>query len=117
MKKILGVAVIVAALSLSNTAQAQDTTSHRSTVGKVSHGIKKGAKKAWKGTRKGAKTVGNKTAELATTGKAKITDNKSNEWVGPQGQAIFVDDGTKYYWINKKGGRVFVSKDELKPKQ
>jgi hypothetical protein len=57
----------------------------------VGHGVKKGSKKAWKGTKKGAKAVGNETAELATKGKAKVTDKKSDEWQGPEGQTIYVD--------------------------
>ena len=73
-------------------------------------------KKAAKGVKTGAKAVGNKTAELATKGKAKVTDKESAEWVGPEGQKIYVDDGSKYYWINEKGGRVFVTKDQLKAK-
>jgi hypothetical protein len=117
MKNIFGVVILCAAMSVASVANAQDTTEHRSTVGKVGHGIKKGAKKAWKGTKKGAKAVGNETAELSTKGKAKLTDKKSDEWVGPEGQAIYVDDGSKYYWINEKGGRVWVSREQLKPKQ
>lgn len=116
MKKVAALFSLVVALSLS--VAAQDTVQHeRSTAGKVGHGIKKGARKAWKGTKKGAKAVGNETAELATKGRARLTDKKSDEWVGPNGQTIYVDDGSKYYWINEKGGRVFVSQAELKPKQ
>ncbi len=80
-------------------------------------GIKKGTKKGWKGTKKGAKAVGNETAETATKAKAKVTDKKSEEWVGPKGQTIYVDDGNKYYWINEKGAREFVRKEQLKAKQ
>jgi len=108
--------VLLAFLVLSTPSQAQEDTSHKSTASKVKNGAEKGAKKAWKGTKKGAKTVGNETAELATKGKARATDVKSTEWVGPNGQAIYVDDGSKYYWVNEKGGREFVSKSQLKPK-
>lgn len=110
MKKILGMAVVFAFLGFANPASAQ------STVKKVGNSIGTGAKKAGKGIKKGAKKAGNKTAELATKGKAKLTDKKSDEWVGPNGQTIYVDDGSKYYWINDKGGRVFVTQDQLKPK-
>lgn len=110
MKKILGMAVLFAFLGFATPASAQ------STVKKVGHSIGKGAKKAGKGVKKGAKAVGNETAEVATKGKAKLTDKKSDEWVGPAGQTIYVDDGSKYYWINEKGGRVFVTKEQLRPK-
>lgn len=117
MKKYISFMLLAAALATGTAVSAQDdTTEKKGVVKKVGHGVKKGAKAAWKGTKKGAKVVGNETAELATKGKAKVTDKKSDEWVGPNGEAIYVDDGSKYYWINEKGGRVFISKEQLKPK-
>jgi hypothetical protein len=116
MKKIFATGVLLAFLGLTTPSQAQEDTS-KSTASKVKSSVKKGTKKAWKGTKKGAKAVGNETAELATKAKAKATDKKSAEWVGPNGQDIYVDDGSKYYWINEKGGRVFVSREQLKSKQ
>ena len=107
MKKIL-VITAIAFLGLSAPSWAQ------SKVDKAEQGVKKGAKKAWHGTKKGAKKVGDETAELATTGKAKLTDKKSDQWVGPQGQTIYVDDGNKYYWINGRGKRIYVSESALK---
>ncbi|MDB5208919.1 MAG: hypothetical protein JWR72_3994 [Flavisolibacter sp.] len=115
MKKIFGIAALAALMGIASPSNAQDTT--RSTIGKVGHGIKKGSKKAWKGTKKGAKAVGNETAELATKGKGEITDKTSDQWVGSNGQKIYVDDGNKYYWVSEKGKRVFVTEKEMKPKQ
>ena len=115
MKKIFGIAVLAAFIGIASPSNAQDTT--KSTIGKVGHGIKKGTKKAWKGTKKGAKAVGNETAELATKGKGEITDKTSNEWVGSNGQKIYVDDGNKYYWVSEKGKKIFVTEKEMKPKQ
>lgn len=116
MKKVFAIAFVAGLLSVASPASAQEDTT-KGTVQKAASGVKKGAKKAWKGTKKGAKKVGNETAELASKGKAKATDKKSAEWVGPDGQDIYVDDGSKYYWINEKGARVFVSKEQLKEKQ
>ena len=110
MKKIFAI-VSIAFLGLSAPSFAQSKTD------KAAHGVKKGATKAWEGTKKGAKKVGNETAELATTGKAKVTDKKSTQWVGPQGQTIYVDDGSKYYWINGNGKRIYVSQAALKARQ
>lgn len=117
MKKMVVMGVTALFLAIGEPAIAQEETTKKSTPAKVTSGVKKGAKKAWKGTKKGAKKVGNETAELATKGKAKVTDKKSDEWVGPNGQDIYVDDGSKYYWINEKGGREFVTREQLKPKQ
>ena len=109
MKKILVIAVI-ALLGISAPSFAQNKEE------KSESGVKKGAKKAWKGTKKGAKTVGNKTAEVASKGKASVTDKKSEQWVGPEGQTIYVDDNSKYYWVNGKGKRIYVSQAALKAK-
>ena len=103
MKKIFGIAVI-ALLGLSAPAFAQSKA-------------EKGAKEAWKGTKKGAKTAGNKTAEVASKGKAKATDRKSDVWIGPKGQTIYISDDNRYYWINGKGKRIYVSEAALKAKQ
>jgi hypothetical protein len=117
MKKIIAMTVLAAFLGFALPSYAQqDTGKHESTVKKAEHDVSKGAQKTAKGVKKGAKKAGNETAELATKGKATVTDKKSNEWVGPQGQTIYVDDGNKYYWVSEKGKRMWVSKEELKPK-
>jgi len=107
MKKFLGI-TIIALLGLSAPSFAQ------STAQKAKNGVETGAKKAWHGTKKGAKAVGNKTAEVTKKGVARVTDKKSDEWVGPQGQTIYIDDGGKYYWINGKGKKIYVSESALK---
>ena len=107
MKKILGIAII-ALLGLSAPSFAQ------SKVDKAANGVKKGAHKAWQGTKKGAKTVGNKTAEVTEKGVARVTDKKSDQWVGPSGQTIYIDDLAKYYWVSGKGKKMFVSESALK---
>ncbi len=61
--------------------------------------------------------IPNVTAEMATKAKAKTTDKNSGKWVGPDGQTIYVDDASKYYWINEKGGREFVTRSQLRAKQ
>lgn len=107
MKKIWGFAII-ALLGLSAPALAQ------SKVDKAAHGVKKGADKAWQGTKKGAKTVGHKTAEVTKKGVARVTDKKSDQWTGPEGQTIYIDDLGKYYWINGTGKKIYVSESALK---
>ena len=114
MKRVFAIAAVLAFLSIGTSSFAQDTTSN--VIQKAGHGIKKGAKKVWKGTKKGASAVGNKTAELATEAKAKVTDKEYEGYQAPNGRKVYVDDGDKYYWINKKGGREWITKDELKKK-
>lgn len=109
MKKLFGIAVI-ALLGMSAPSFAQ------SKVEKAEEGAKKGATKAWKGTKKGATKAGNKTAEVASKGKATVTDKKSEQWIGPEGQTIYIDNDKKYYWINGKGKKIYVSEAALKAK-
>ena len=61
-----------------------------------------------------ATEAGNKTAELASKGAAKVTDKTYKDKVGPNGQTIYIDEHSKYYWIDKKGHRHFVRKSELR---
>ena len=101
MKKLFGIA-FVALLGLSAPAYAQDNKAE------------KGAKKAWKGTKKGAKKAGHKTAELASKGKAGVTDKKSDVWIGPEGQTIYISGDNRYYWVNGRGKRIWVNEDALR---
>ena len=114
MKKFFGLTLIaLLALTAPSLAQSNDDNVAK----KAWKGTKKGAKKAWKGTRKGAKAVGNKTAEVASKGAAHVADKKSDNWIGPEGQTIYVDDVNKFYWVNKKGNHIYVTEAELKRKE
>ncbi len=101
MKKIVSIAVI-ALLGLSAPALAQDSK------------VETGAKKAWKGTRKVGKKVGNKTAEVASKGASRVADKKSDEWIGPEGQTIYIDEVDRFYWVNGRGKKIYVSESALK---
>ena len=96
MKNVFGLA-IVALLGMSVPAFAQSKTD-----------------KATQGVKKGAKTAGNKAAEVTKKGVAKVSDKKSDVWVGPEGQTIYIDDVGKYYWINGKGKKIYVSESALR---
>lgn len=100
MKKVFGLALI-AVLGISAPSFAQSK-------------VEKGTKKAWKGTKKAGKAVGHKTAEVSSKGAARVTDKKSDEWTGPQGQTIYVDDVNRFYWVNGRGKRIYVSESALK---
>ena len=110
MKKIISGFVIVVALGVVSPSFAQ------SKADKAGQEVKKGVNKGAKSVKKTAKKVGDETAEHASTAKAKVTDKKSSEWVGPDGQDIYVNDGTKFYWIDNKGKRIFITRDQLKTK-
>ena len=107
MKKVFGIAVVVL-LGFSAPSFAQSKTD------KAAHGVKKGANKAWAGTKKGAREIGDNTAEATKKGIARVSDKKSDAWVGPEGQTIYIDDLGKYYWINGNGKKIYVSESALK---
>src|SRR5687768_15725132 len=99
MKKLIGISILAMVLGFSS-ANAQDTAK------KVTTKVKEGAVKA-----------GNKTAELASKGKNAITDKVYKDKEGPNGETIYIDKHSKYYWIDKKGHKVPISKSELRNKQ
>jgi hypothetical protein len=64
-----------------------------------------------------AKKVGNKTAELASKGKSAVVDEVYKDKIGPDGQSpIYIDHSSKYYYVDKKGKKVYVPKSSLKDK-
>ena len=98
MKKIVGISIL-ALLTGFSSASAQST-----------------AKKVENSVTTGAKKVGNKTAELSSKGKSKTIDKTYKDKVGPNGETIYIDKHSKYYWVDKKGHKIYVTKDELSDK-
>jgi 5-formaminoimidazole-4-carboxamide-1-beta-D-ribofuranosyl 5'-monophosphate synthetase len=107
MKKLTGFICFALMLGISSVARAQDADDS-----KVKHEVKHGAHEV----KKGAKKAGNKTAEVASKGKAKVTDQVYKDKVGPNGETIYMDNHSKYYWVDKKGHRHYVTEPELKAK-
>jgi len=106
MKKIILATLLLGGLGICSPALAQTDNDKDGKVKKAGKSIKKGIKKA-----------GHKTAELASKGKAKVTDKKLEDRVGPNGETIYVDDGSKYYWVDKRGARHFVEESQLRRKE
>lgn len=100
MKKIFSLAAFLMGTALTLPATAQDGT-----IKEVGKDIKKGAQK-----------VGDKTAEIASKGKARVTDEEHKDKVGPNGENIFIDNHSRYYWIDKQGHRHYVIEAQLKAK-
>ena len=99
MKKFIGISIMALLVAFSS-ANAQDT-----------------AKTVTTKVKEGAVKVGNKTAELASKGKNAITDKIYKDKEGPNGETIYINKHSKYYWIDKKGHKVPISKNELRSKQ
>lgn len=106
MKKGWIVAVIIMAVLSASDADAQDTTT-------LGQDLKQVARKTGKAIKKGAKIAGDKTAELASKGKAAMVDKIYEGKEGPDGETIYINKDLKYYWIDKKGHHVFITEEEL----
>jgi len=98
MKNVIKVALLAAGLFVAADTQAQVV------------------KKTGKAISKTATKVGNKTAEVASKGASAVADQKYDKKVGPQGQTIYIDKNSAYYYVNKKGRHVYVREADLKVK-
>ena len=94
MKNVLKVALVAAGIF--SFAQGYAQTHKDSTLG---HKIDKTAK-----------DVGHTTAHVAASGDAAIVDKKYEGKCGPQGQTIYINEHSNYYYVDKKGKRVVFEK-------
>lgn len=108
MKKLFSTAMFAAAMFAASTTIAQ---THKDTS--VAKKVGMTAEKGWKATKKTASKVGNKTAHIASSGAAAVTDKKFDSKVGPQGQTIYIDKNSYYYYVNSKGRHVYVKESAL----
>ncbi|WP_276131640.1 hypothetical protein [Polluticoccus soli] len=92
MKKIIWLPAVALFLSLSYYAPAQE----------VKQKVKKGAK-----------AVGNNTAEAASKATSRVKDQKLKDKVAPNGEDVYVNGHGKYYWVNKKGGKRYINENQL----
>lgn len=108
MKKLFSTAIFTAAMFAASATFAQ---THKDTSIAKKVGIT--ATKGWKATKKTASKVGNKTAEIASKGAAGISDKKYGSKVGPNGQTIYIDKNSYYYYVNSKGRHIYVKESAL----
>jgi hypothetical protein len=94
----------------SSNLQAQDTTT-------VGEDLKNAGRKTGRAVGKGARKVGNKTAEIASKGKSEVVDQAYAGKEGPNGERIFIDRRSKYYYVDDKGHKKYVKLRKLRDKQ
>jgi len=58
--------------------------------------------------------VEHKTSELASKGKAAVVDKKYDGYYGPTGESVYIDKHARYYYVNKRGHHVYVTKMHLR---
>lgn len=106
MKKIFA-GLIALTFCLAN-AQAQDST--------LGQKIKRDTKKTGHAIGKEAKKVGKKTSEIAAKGAAKVVDKTYKGKAGPNGETVYINKDSRYYYVDKKGHRKYVTESELTDK-
>ena len=79
----------------------------------VGHATSSAAKDVGHATSSAAKDVGHKTSEIASKGASAVVDKKYDGKAGPNGETIYIDKNSYYYYVNKKGRHVYVPKAEL----
>jgi hypothetical protein len=63
-----------------------------------------------------AEKTGDAISETAGKAAAEIDDARHDTKVGPDGQTIYISDDSRYYYVNEKGKRVYVTELQLKDK-
>lgn len=66
--------------------------------------------------KKAAKKVGNKTAEIAVKGASTIVDKTYKGKAGPNEETIYIDNKSRYYYVDAKGAKVYLTKSKLRNK-
>ncbi len=107
--KMFLMCVAVAGFLLVTSANAQDST--------LGQKIKKTAKVTGHAVSKSARAVGNKTAEIASKGAAKVVDKTYKGKEGPHGETIYINEDSKYYYVDKSGHRHYIAEAMLRTKK
>lgn len=101
-----GLAAMAMIASATFTASAQEK---KTEAGKV-------IQKTGKAVEKGAKSVGNKTAEVAVKGGAKVADQTFKGKIAPDGSNVYIDGKKNTYYINSKGAKVYLKASQIRNK-
>jgi hypothetical protein len=119
MKNTFKIALLSAGIFAASQSFAQE---HHEPVTKkvghaaedVGHATAVAAKDVGHTTAKGAKAVGKKTSELASKGAAAVTDKRYEGHWAPTGELIYVDENGKYFYVDKKGHRQFITRAHMR---
>ncbi len=131
MKNTVKIALLAAGLMIAGEGYAQtkkDTTIGQKidkTASKVGNATSKAAKKVGnatssaakdvgKATSTAAKDVGNKTSELASKGAAAVANKRYEGHWALTGELVYIDEYDRYFYVDKKGKRVFITKAEMR---
>ena|ERR1700761_275637 len=63
-----------------------------------------------------ATKVGHKTSELAVKGAVAVTDKRYDNHWAPTGENVYIDKYSRYFYVDKRGHRMYLKKSELRTK-
>ena len=108
MKKVIGAALFAVALFVASQvhAQSKDTASFKTKVHRTTKQVSDAATK-----------IGHKTSELAVKGASAVVDKQYKEKCGPNGETVYINSHSQYYYVDKKGHKVYLKESELKDKK
>lgn len=111
MKKryVMGLIAVAAFGLFSLNANAQEKKEKKTEVGKA-------IQKTGEAVEKGATAVGNKTAEVAVKGSAKVADQTYKGKMAPDGSNVYIDGKNRKYYVNKKGAKVYLKASQIRNK-
>lgn len=98
---------IICSISSISYAQEKKQEKEKTEVGKA-------LQKTGNAIEKGAQAVGDKTAEVAVKGTAKISDKVWEGKMAPDGSDVYIDSKNKKYYVNKKGAKVYLKSSQIK---
>ena len=108
-KYIIGLFAVAALSLFSLNTNAQEKKEKKTEVGKA-------LQKTGKAVEKGATAVGNKTAEVAVKGGAKVADQTYKGKMAPDGSNVYIDGKNRKYYVNKKGAKIYLKASQIRNK-
>jgi len=103
MKNLIKVALVAVGVFSFGQSQARPMQSDTTKLG---HKISKTAKK-----------VGNATAHTAVAGESAVVDKVYEGKCAPGGQTVYINKHSHYYYVNKKGRKVYLKKSQIMDKK
>jgi len=106
MKTIIKTALFSAAMLFAAEGFAGTIKTDTTKVGHATRKVGHAAKSV-------ATTTADATANTAANVDSRVVDKKYHEKRGPNGEAVYITKHNHYYYINKKGHRVYITKAQM----
>jgi len=122
MKHLFKVTLFAAGILAATQGRAQTQEDHNvghkitKTTKTVGHATAKTATTVGHATGEAATAVGHKTAEVAAKGTAVVVDRKYKGKMTRDGQTVYINSHSRYFYVDKRGHRVYVNKSDLRDK-